>query len=488
MAEIRYPELSKHLADSAAESFSPVYLVFGEPYLSRKACQALVDAMIPEKGKQTQCVTAVEPLQPAQVGDLLEELSTLSFFSSRRVGILKNLSLSEKARLRAKETLQQARKARDRGDMEKAAAGFLRLLGRAHLSLEAVHAENLAEALSSEALQEPENGQNLLSETGWLEELIRYCRSQSLPVPRAADEAAMIQHAVERGFPKNHHLIITCDSIGRRTAVYKAVQDRGTVIDCSVSQGARKKDREARRQVAFAQAQEILAESGKTMTQPALQALYDLIGFDLSALSAALDKLISYTGQRRRIEAGDVQAVLRKYREEPIYELTGAISDRNAVAATRLLYELLASGYHYLQVLMAVTNQVRRLLLARSFISSMGGGWEPRMPYNRFKETVLPRIAEHDRALLDTIGAWKPKEGAKEAGGRKKAGSDLVLLRQPNNPYPLYQLFLKTENFSEEELLAAFTKLNQADVALKRSARSPESILQELILSLCGGR
>lgn len=479
MTEVTHKSFARQILDSDPPLFSAVYLIFGEPYLCRKSCQILLDALVPEKKEQERCIETAEYMDPSQIADLLEQLNTYSFFSSRRIIVLRNAAVFSSSRNRP-EPVQKIKKAYDTNDMEKAAKLFLGLLAQVRLSLDEAGGKTFAEKFSLQADQK----QGL----EWIDSLADYCRRQNFSVPEATDDASLLQRAIKRGFPKNHHLLLIADAVDKRTALYKTIKADGVVIDCSVAKGARKQDREIRQQIIREQAGEMLDASGKKMAPKALDEIHRLIGFDLNALSRAIEKLEAYTGDRRVIEIADVRAVLSKSREEPVYELTGALSDKNSASALRLLEELLESGYHYLQILMAITNQVRRLLLVKAFISSSyAKRWQPRMPYEQFKNRVIPMIQEYDAKLLEETGAWFSRADARAADSRKKAGTELLVARQPNNPYPIYQQFLKASNFSEMELRSAMKRLHEADVALKTTGRVPEFVLQETILAICAG-
>ncbi|MFO7838842.1 MAG: hypothetical protein R6X08_05025 [Desulfosalsimonadaceae bacterium] len=480
MTEVSYKSFSRHLRELLPEDLPQVYLIHGDPYLRDKACRAILDTIVPDPREQASCVESLEHTDQAQVAEVVEQLNTFSFFSSRKILVLRNAAVFGSAP-NPGEAVNKIKKAWDAGNSPKAADLFLRLLGRAHLEPADADAKTCAEKF----IPQGEKRQDL----GWMEALAAYCTRQGLCVPHVADEATLLQNAVNRGFPDKHHLLLTTETVDKRRGLYKAIAANGSVVDCSVAAGNRKKDRETRQQIFSEQAREILAASGKKIASQAIEEIYELIGFDLQALAGGLEKLIQYTGAKKVIEAADVRSVLSKSREEPIYALTGAVSEKNALRALKLLQELLASGYHYLQILMAVTNQVRRLLLARGFIgSSPGACWQERMDYNRFREIVMPKIAEYDGALLDHISQWPVPESEAAGKKKKKAATELVIVRQPNNPFPVYQLFRQASGFCDEELQAALQDIHQADVELKASGRSPELVLQQLLLSICKGR
>ena len=98
----------------------------------------------------------------------------------------------------------------------------------------------------------------------------------------------------------------------------------------------------------------------------------------------------------------------------------------------------------------------------------------------------MPAIQEYDKKLVEQISAWSSEAGGAAADPKKKVSTELIIARQPNNPYPVYQQFLKAANFSENELRAAFKRLHEADLTLKTSGREPEFVLQETIIAICG--
>ena len=479
MAEIGYQALPKHLSDCSKTSFPQAFLIFGEPFLCRKASQSLIDTIVPETGQQSKCVESQEHVDRAQVADLLEQLNTYSIFSSIQIILLRNILVFSTGASR-EEPIKKIKKLYDNNEMDKAADFFLRLIGQSHMVLEDIDAPKFAEKFSLDA--------DAYDGLEWVTGIANYCRERGLQAVEVSDDAALILNAVKRGFPKDHYLILTAEAVDKRTGLYKAIKENGVIIDCSVAKGNRKKDREAQQQLIYSQAKEMLASSDKKMSAKAFEAMYQLIGFDMRAFSKSLEKLISYIGDKSSIDVDDIRAVLTKSREEPIYELTGAISDKNAIGALQILNELLSSGYHYLQVLMAITNQVRRLFLVKGFITSEAGNrWRAGMSYDQFKNLVMPAIQSYDKELVDKISSWSELLNNAGTGQKKqKSMTEQVIARQPNNPYPIYQQFRKADNFSENELMVAINQLHEADVMLKTTSRVPEFVLQELIISICG--
>jgi DNA polymerase-3 subunit delta len=192
-----------------------------------------------------------------------------------------------------------------------------------------------------------------------------------------------------------------------------------------------------------------------------------------------------------------VGSVLQRTKRDPIYELTNALADRRADSALFFLDSILSSGIHPLQVLTALVNQVRKLLLAKGFVKSpQGKDWQSACPYSYFQKQIVPAIVEYDRKLMDQLDKWqtmlnaeaiaqKTGSSKKDKKTKYKATTDLLIAKNPKNPYPIYLLLKKSDGFSQNKLIGAVEVLGEADKKLKTSSQSPKLVLEEAILSIC---
>jgi DNA polymerase III delta subunit len=103
-------------------------------------------------------------------------------------------------------------------------------------------------------------------------------------------------------------------------------------------------------------------------------------------------------------------------------------------------------------------------------------------------------MIEDDRSLLEVKREWQTQQNALEnpsaarptiKQNKKKPKTDLIIVKSPNNPYPVYQLFQKAGKFSAAELRRAYAKLGAVDQRLKSSGDHPRLILEEAILQIC---
>lgn len=475
MTELAYTEI-KEPADVPA---APVYLVHGEEMLCQKACDLVIARLL----GGDQAGHRLDRLDGGEGGALSEALARVNTYAL--LGGTKLVLLADTRvfhdRTDSAALLGRARQALSAGRRPQAAKALLAVLGFHRLPLAEVDAAARRRLLEAAGLDGDDDA--------WLETLVAWCRDQGLSVPPPEDEAAVLARALEKGFPAGNHLLLTAAGVDRRRKLYKAIAAAGAVVDCSVPTGDRKADREAQQRVLRDEVRRICSARGKRLAPEAFDLLVERTGFDLRTFAGSLQKLVDYTGETREIGAEAVRRVTRRTRKDPIYELTGAAGERHFERALTVLDALLAGGAHPLQVLAALVNHARRLMLARAFLDAPEGRcWRRGMDYGGFQRSVLPAIQEHDRRLAAQVGQWQAEaqEGAEEGRKRRRGiDSDLLLVKNPRSAFPLYKLLQQAEGFGPDELERVFLRLADADRGLKSGEAPARRILESLLWAVC---
>ena len=486
MPEINYRELNNYLKDRKSGEFAPVYLIYGQELLYKNSLEALVCALIPESQRSL----AYEPIEGTNenIKEAIERLNTYSLLSGTKVVAICDSKIFYSKQDQDK-LLEKAKQAYDGDDIKKAATYFLSLLSLLNLSYDDVSKANRTKTGKLDS--------DRLGDDQWIDKIVTFCIENSLAIASQEDHAALLQHAVEKGFPKGNHLIITTDMADKRRKLFKTIREQGMIIDCSVPTGDRRADRMAQEAVLSERMNEILGQSGKRMDKNAYLAMYEMTGFDLRTFSNNLQKLISYVGDRKNITADDVESVLKRTKKDPIYDLTNAVSEKNMEKSLFFLDTLLGDNLHPLQVLAAITNQIRRLLLVKDFVESPHGQeWHKGILFHDFKSRIMPAIQAYDDDLQGQLETWdrmlskhtgKDNQPSKTKSKKKtpRPLTDLVIAKNPKNPYPVYQMLLKSERFRTDELIAILELLSQTDLNLKSTGKNPRLLLEKLILFIC---
>jgi len=500
MPEILHSEIKSYLSElktaSGSKPLPPVILIFGDELLYKSALQTLLDVMIHPENQ----AFSYEPVDgiPENVYPVIEKVNTYSFFSGLKVvGFLDTRIFY--AKKNAADILEKAREAHIGKDLKTASRYFFTLLSVMGLSFDDVRDKTYA-GLKIDT--------DAVGDTAWLDSLVDYCAENPLMETSGGDPAKILQQAVEKGFPKGNHLILTSDMVDKRKGLYKAILEKGLTVDCSVPKGETWADRQAQGAVLTGQMKTILAPLGKTLDKAAFQKLVEMTGFDLRMFAGNLEKLVQAVGDRKTIAVEDVESALSRTRQDPIFEMTNAVTDRNYESASFYLKSLLSRGFFPLQIIAALINQMRKVLVAKGFLGSPAGKfWQPGFTFEQFKkqftQTILPALQAHDAVLITRLGEWETllqapseseaplsdKKKKKSAPAEKKTAqpvSDLLLAKLPASPYPLYLLMQKSDRFSRSELIQAIISLDQANLSLKSSGLNPELILERLILKICG--
>lgn len=488
MPEINYKDLKKHL-----KKIVPVYLIYGEEMLYKASLNELLDVLVPADKRSHNYDPFEGTDENVQVA--IDHVNTYSLLAGTKVVAICDSNIFFDKQDKG-ELLERAKEAYDNEDNKDAARYLLNLMRTLKLSLEDLRPDNRSETLKK-ALKDDTD---ILADDLWVGGIISYCNENNLTVPSSGDSAERLQKAIEKGFPKGNHLIITTDLADKRRKLYKTIKEKGLIIDCSVPKGDRKADRDAQEAVLKESKNTILEQFGKTMGENAFKKMYEMTGFDLGTFSNNLHKLVSYIGKRKEITVDDVESVLERTKKDPVYELSNAIASRNIEMTLFVLDSLLADPkFHPLQALAGLANQIRRLLLVKGFIeSSYGNDWDywiglgylkGEWPKTDFKNYVIPAIQEHDRVLLDQIESWENQEADDQSATKKKKTdkwmSDFTIVKNPNSPIPVYKLLQNSERFTKDELIAAFEILSEADVRLKSTGQNPKIILEQAIFRIC---
>jgi len=476
MAEINYKELGKHLKER--KGFSPVYLFYGEEMLYKTAFDEVLNAMIPASERSLN----YDRIDNDNVYEAIERVNTFSLLSGTKA-----VALCDSRIFYSKQDessfLEKAKEAYNGKDIKKAAKFFLSLLGVAKLSLDDVKDK-------SSRHTHFKSDSEVLDDDKWLEEIIAYCAENNLSPLAAKDNAAELEKAVEKGFPEGNHLLITTDMADKRRTLFKIIAQKGTVVDCAVPRGERKADKMAQENVLNEQMKTILARSKIRMDRDAYLALCEMTGFDLRTFSNNLENLVHYAGDRKNITAADVEAVLKRTKQDPIYELTNALSDRNAEDSLFFVNSLLSAGFAPLQILGAMINQIRKVLITKGFTESpQGKAWNPRMSYTQFQNAVMSEIQNYDSLLMSQVEEWESMlsedRDDEKKKGKKKPATDIQIMKSQASSYPVYIILMKSEKFTREELIHAMEYLSEADLRLKTGSRNPKLILEEAVFRIC---
>lgn len=478
-----FPSYLKSLhPDKGPGVFAPVYLLHGDEMLYKQALDDLLNAMMASEER----ITRFESMEgiAENLFRAVESIQTFSFFPGIKViGFLDTTIFIE--RQDPAKVFSKFQEAFARKDTRSAAHYLGKLLEARSLSLDSDESEILAiftEFGSSE------------NDRFYLLELLTYAR-QHHAGDGAQTASQFLEKELVRGFPEGHHLIITAEFIDRRKSLYKHILEKGVVVDCSVPKDvSTKASRQAMEPIVDGEIQRILSHHGKRLSSQARAELIEKTGYDLRTIVSELVKLVQFIGNRSEITVEDIRQLVTRSKTDPIYVFTNALTDKNLPQAFATLDALLDGELFPAQIIAAMHNQVRKMIVARSFLDK--SGLSGNLDFNTFQNRTIPEIQAFDEAHQLQITQWNAmlapaeesppvKKSKKAADSSRKTETFPGLMKKGQNPYPVFLLLKKVQHFGMDHLMRLMQLLGEADERLKSGALHPQAVLEHVVLAFC---
>ncbi|MBI4767661.1 MAG: hypothetical protein HY787_24210 [Deltaproteobacteria bacterium] len=446
MPSFSYKDISKILEQAEREHPAPVYLIAGDSYLTNDVLQKLIGRLLPLE-QQTFNLEIVDG-EKEEVPSILERLQTFPFFPGRKVVSVKNplsiFSTGSHDRL-----IKKAEEAWQKGQPERSSRLLRTLLQDAGIPPDLkVDEDILSEKLFPETVGPIPN---------WVKEVLLQMGNQGPGESITQNPDDLLESAIRKGFPKDHILIIILEGPPGIKKIVKTIAEYGVVINLALKQG--KKGEQTVALKGFLKAR--LGQEGKTMMPQAEAILLERVGSETFLLEMEIQKLVAYTGDRKRIQAKDITEIVGAFREEPLYELTAVLGERKLEEGLRKLSQLWDQGYNPLQILAGISNTLRRLLTAQELLETISEA-PPRIwqDFGAFSSKILPRFKQSP--LPETLSKV--------------------------HPFVLFNTLKTAQNFSRSHLIMALEILHEADRLLKTSGATPVFLLEDFIISFCRTR
>ena len=448
--------LDSVLAELKREKTASCYLLCGdEEFRLQDALEKITTALIPQPQDRALNLFVTDG-DAEDIDALCESLITPPLLPGRKVVVIRNTRLLQSKNVlvpligRIRERLDQ--------DPPRATADFLQFLRITGLQLDDLR-DGGWRKIDDEAWRRIVPDDSGEGRETWLPKAVEVAVSRgAVQVKERPEETDRLERTLTGGMPEGNHLILTAETVDRRKKIFKTISTAGRILIFTKLKG------EARQQQAVREmAGELLDRQGKRLSSGAWSALGRKTGFDLRESLGAIEKLITYAGERTQIEAADVEAVIGRTKEESVFDLTAALTGRNLMVALRTLQDLLDQGEPALKVFSMIVREIRLLFQAKLLIASGRlGSFQPGMDYARFQKTVHPAV----RVL---------------AGEGQET---IALVSQ--HPFVVYQALNNAGRFTRPELAGYLELLVRTDLELKTTGHDPRLLLERVLIRVCG--
>ena len=276
------------------------------------------------------------------------------------------------------------------------------------------------------------------------------------------DDVAVLLEWLQGDLPKNSVLIFTVQgSVNERNRVVKAIETVGRYRSFDPVEAGPSLNRDP----LYKKVTDKFTEFGKQITPRAFSLLRTRTGGDMRTVAEAINKIISFVGDKPQVDEQDVRNMVTQDTFDSIFDLTDAIGKRAIGQALKGLHEVLASGQEPIVVNASITRQFRfalqaKLIAERKELRTV----HSRMPFREFTANIFQPLAE-------------------EAGSALPKTATHNILKQ--NPYVAYKIFQTLNAFTIDELVTALEKSLDVDVQLKTSNPDATCILEQLVCELC---
>lgn len=442
----------EHLADllrRTAENPSRVFLLFGERYLCHQTAHQLAEILLQVAGG------TVHPIDGDQEdwSATCAKLRSFSLLPGRQVYRVTDtrLFLSKNIAKTIWDRLRKAHADVKPDQARRALRAFLKSGG-----LDPAAPDCALDSLSATEWQQCFGFSRPDADLHWIRDYLDTGTTEHSSSPPASDPEEMLAMVLKAGVPAQNFLILLADEVDKRKKLFKMLKDEQTVIDLSIETGSGAKAHKEQRAVLQQLLQQTLAEDNKIMAPALADLLCERVGFHPVALVMELRKVMAYTGERRQITRDDLDLLVGRTRQEALFELTTALSQRDLPLALAIADRLQENGIHPLAIVSTLRNYARGLLLCRALIEQPTTGFSPGMTSADFQHSCLPRLKEKD--------LWK-----KELGG---------------HPYALYMQFKTASSLALQVLTTWLQLLLRSELRLKGSTIAAATIVQHLLTSM----
>jgi DNA polymerase III delta subunit len=195
----------------------------------------------------------------------------------------------------------------------------------------------------------------------------------------------------------------------------------------------------------FAWADEKLAGLGKRASSEAIDRLLEMAGNDLQQLDSELEKLVTFVGDKKLIDVGDVNLLSDWVKNYLDWELTASLERSDLASALMILNKRFQEGDRPEHILYNLTNFCRDLLAAKVWLH------EKRDRKDIFRE-LKPQITERMGPFF-----WTKQR----------------------------EFFNLVDGLSQKEIVRMLSRLELVDLRLKTTDTSPQPLFESFVYEYC---
>ena len=439
---------------------SPVYLLHGEEaYLIEDTLSEMIEILAPKNVRDFNLDVFSDP--EVSLSEVLSVADTYPVMAERRVVVVKDPAfLGSKRKTNPVDVFHDSRESHRSGNLTRSAALLLRALD--------VDPEDFAEGGTAfkraiDAFKKDNEDKLSSEDLEFLDDTAETLSAEMDVIPTdsaVSDIDQLLEYLKDGPTPTSVIIFALTSALNSNGKVVKAISKVGKVVNFGKLRQSRYVNRDPMYQIVT----DRLKKYKKSIAPDAFSELQKKTGNDMRQVFDELDKLVTFTGEKQRIEKDDVEELVTRTSANGIFDLTNAIGQRSLPLALANLKSILGKGEHPLLIHAMLTRQIRLLLQAKLLLEN--GDLKPevvRMSYDIFQRNVYKKLPS---ALVEKLPESK----------------ELNILKQ--HPYALHITLRQAGNFTVQELVSAMGRLLEADIQLKTGKLTPELAVEMLVMDL----
>lgn len=446
--------MEKVFANLKKGIIAPCYLLYGEEeYLINEALTKIIDIIFPEADRDFSLFYLDG--ENTDLESLSDSLLSPSLLGDKKVIVVKNTAIFASR----EDLVKLIGKIRDAIDDNpvRAAKQFLTFLKIAGLTLEDLQGAGW-QKITDDQWSEIVKGDTGEDRAKWLPRVLEICQASGLTDASVTDKTEKLEDILKAGLPEGNSIIFTAGAVDKRKKLFKIIAETGIVREF-----VKVKKESARREILQKEAQGLLDGCGKKISPPAWMALGRKTGFDFRRSISELEKLIAFVGDRALIEKDDVEEVVGRTKEDDIFALTNALSEKNQLAVLAALKNLLNQSIHHLVILSMIVREIRLLLQARILVDS---GKLPKfnqsMEYGFFQKNIYTALSALNTSAVKREG---------------------LIFSQ--HPFVVYNALRHCLRFTYPRLIGLLDELLELERSFKSTASNPQMLLENFLIKTC---
>ncbi len=155
--------------------------------------------------------------------------------------------------------------------------------------------------------------------------------------------------------PESTCIIFAERQVDKRGRMYKAVKDNGYAAQLDTQ------DTETLKKWILM----LVKSEGSRITAGAMQLFLQYTGADMKLIESELEKLFSYTLEKKEITASDVETITSRRIEDHIFDMIEAIAGQQQMRALQYYYDLLSLKVAPMKILVLINRQFNLMFQAR---------------------------------------------------------------------------------------------------------------------------